>query len=80
MNRTITKDIFQNSSPANDESVKDNLTWDRIVHVGFDWTYQATIYVVNSLLHFIFLDKVLKSILVKIYIICLIKMSIIART
>ena len=58
MNRTITRDIFLNSSLANDESVKDNLTGDKIVHVGFDWTYQATVYVVNSLLHFIFLDEV----------------------
>ena len=80
MNRTITKDIFQNSYLTNDESVRDNLTGDKIVHVGFDWTYQATVYVVNSLLHFIFLDKVLKFILVKICIICVIKMSIIART
>ena len=80
MNRTITRDIFQNSSSANNESVEDNLTGDEIVHVGFDWTYQATIYVLNSLLHFIFLDKVLKFILVKNCIICVIKMSIIAIT
>ena len=57
MNRTITRDIFQNSALANDESVKDNLTGDKIVHVGFDWTYQATIYVVNSSLHFIFFPQ-----------------------
>ena len=80
MNRTITRDIFQNTSPADNESVKDNLNGEKIVHVGFDWTYQATVYMVNSLLHFIFLDKVLKSILVKICIICLVTMSIIART